>query len=163
MVLGLIQGQGLAYGTGPDRSFGSSLGKYVTAFQTEIYTILQCAYENIRRAYRHKQILIFSDSQAACKALSSLKVTSRLVAEYLDALPVLANCNVVTLIQVLGYFGIAGNEKLTKLLVKVQQCHYLVHSRLLEYLGVQQEKQLRTGLSFDNVLPGKIYKVTEKS
>jgi hypothetical protein len=34
-------------------------------FQTEIYAILLCAYENIRRAYKHKRILIFSDSQAA--------------------------------------------------------------------------------------------------
>jgi hypothetical protein len=46
-------------------------------FQTEIYAILQCAYENIRRAYnKNKWILIFSDSQTAFKALSSPKVTS---------------------------------------------------------------------------------------
>jgi hypothetical protein len=31
----------------------------------------------------------------------------------------------------------------------------------LEYLGVQQEKQLRTGLSVNSALPGKIYKVID--
>jgi hypothetical protein len=62
------------------------LGKYATVFQTEIYAILKCAYENIRRASRHKRILLFSDSQAALKALNGPKVTSRLVAECLDAL-----------------------------------------------------------------------------
>jgi hypothetical protein len=47
------------YGIRPDRSFSFSLGRYVTAFQTEICAILQCACENIRRAYRHKRTLIF--------------------------------------------------------------------------------------------------------
>jgi hypothetical protein len=68
------------HGLRPNRSYCFSLGKYATVFQTEIYAILQCAYENIRRAYRNKRILIFSDSQAALKALSGPKVTSRLVA-----------------------------------------------------------------------------------
>jgi hypothetical protein len=61
------------YGIRPERSFSFSLGKYATVFQTEIYAILQCACENIRRAYRHKWILTFSDSQAALKVLSSPK------------------------------------------------------------------------------------------
>jgi hypothetical protein len=62
-------------------------------FQTEIYAIPQCAYENIRRAYNHKQVLIFSDGQAALKALISPKATSGLVAECLDPLCALANWN----------------------------------------------------------------------
>jgi hypothetical protein len=41
-----------------------SLGKFATVFRTEIYAILQCAYENVRRAYRNRRLLIFSDSQA---------------------------------------------------------------------------------------------------
>jgi hypothetical protein len=57
------------------------LGKFASVFETEIYAILQCAYENIRRAYKNKRILIFFDSQAALKAM-----TSRLVAECLDVL-----------------------------------------------------------------------------
>jgi hypothetical protein len=91
------------------------LGKLVTVFQTEIYAILQCAYENIRRAYKNKRILILSDSQAALKALSSLKVTSGLVAECLDALSALASLNEVTLIWVPGHCGILGNEEADKL------------------------------------------------
>jgi len=68
------------FGLRPNRSFTFPPGKFATVFQTEIYAILQCAFENIRRAYKNKRILIFSDSQAALKALSSLKVTAGLVA-----------------------------------------------------------------------------------
>jgi hypothetical protein len=57
------------------------LGKFATVFQTEIYAILQCACENIRRAYKNKRIVIISDSQAALRAPSGRRVTSRLVAE----------------------------------------------------------------------------------
>jgi hypothetical protein len=44
------------YSFRPNRSHCFPLGKYATVFQTEIYAILQCAYENIRRAYRNKRI-----------------------------------------------------------------------------------------------------------
>jgi ribonuclease HI len=98
-------------GLRPNRGYCFPLGKYATVFQTEIYAILQCAYENMRRAYRNKQILIFSDSQAALKALSGPKGTSRLIAECLDALTVLADLTEVTLIWVPGHQGIRGNEK----------------------------------------------------
>jgi ribonuclease HI len=84
-------------------------------FQNEIYTILQRAYENIRRASKHKWILIFSDSQAALKVFSSLKMTSGLVAECQDALSALASLNEVTLVWVLGHCGIPGNEEADKL------------------------------------------------
>ena len=79
------------FGLRPNRSFSFPLGKFATVFQIEIYAILQCACENIRRAYKNKRILIFSDSQAALKALSCSKVTSELVAEGLDALSALAS------------------------------------------------------------------------
>jgi ribonuclease HI len=73
------------YGLKANESYSFSLGKFASVIQTEIYAILQCAYENIRWVYKNKRILIFSDSQAAVKALSGLKVTSRLVVECLDA------------------------------------------------------------------------------
>jgi hypothetical protein len=69
------------YGIRPNRSFSFSLGKFASVFQTESYAITQCEYENIRRADKNKRIMIFSDSQAALKALSGPKVTSRLVVE----------------------------------------------------------------------------------
>jgi ribonuclease HI len=77
--------------------------------------ILQCARENISWDHKHKRILIFSDSQAAIKALSGPKVISGLVAGCLDALSVLASENEVTLVWVPGHCGIHGNEKADKL------------------------------------------------
>jgi hypothetical protein len=91
------------------------LGKFATVFQTEIHAILQRAGENIRRAYKNKRILIFSDSQAALNAISSPKVTSRLVLECLNALSELAHLNEVTLVWVPGHRGIFGNEEADKL------------------------------------------------
>jgi ribonuclease HI len=124
------------YGKRPERSFSFPLGMHAIVFQTEIYAILQCACENIR-AYRHKQILIFSDSPATLKALSSPKVTSGLVAECLDALSALASWNEVTLVWVPGHCGIPGNEKADKLAKRGAATPLLGP----EYLGVQQEKK----------------------
>jgi ribonuclease HI len=107
-------GAGL-YGIRPNRSFSFSLDKFASVFQTEIYAIIQCAYENIRRAYKNKRIMIFSGSQAALKALSGPKVTSRLVVECQDALLALANHNEVTLMGVPGHQGIFGIEEADKL------------------------------------------------
>jgi len=103
------------FGLRPNRRFSFPLGKFATVFQTEIYAILKCACENIRRAYKNKRILIFSESQAALKALSSQKLTSRLVAECLDALPALASLNEITLTWVPGHRSISGNEEADKL------------------------------------------------
>jgi ribonuclease HI len=103
------------YSKRPDISFSFPLGIYANVFQTKIYATLQCACENIRRAYKHKWILIFSDSQVTLQALSSPKVTPGLVAECLDALSALASRNKVTLKWVPGHCGIPGTEKVDKL------------------------------------------------
>ena len=66
-------------------------------------------------AYKKKRILIFSDSQAALKALSNPKVTSGPVAECPDALSVLAGMNEINLIWVPGHCSIRGNEEADKL------------------------------------------------
>jgi ribonuclease HI len=104
-----------SFGVRPNRSLSFSLGKFATVFQTEIYAILQCAYENIRRAYRNKRILIFSDSQAALRALDGPKVKSDLVAEYLNALSGLAGQNKVILAWVPGHCGIQENKEADRL------------------------------------------------
>jgi hypothetical protein len=91
------------------------LGKVATVFQTKIYAILQRTCENIRRAYKHKQILIFSYSQTALKVLSSLKVTLGLGAECLDAFSALDSLNEVIFMWVPGHCGIPASEKADKL------------------------------------------------
>jgi len=103
------------FGLRPNRSFSFPLGKFATVFQTEIYDHLQGAFEKKRKACKNKRILIFSDSQAALKALNSPKVTSGLVAECLDSLTLLAGMNEVTLIRVPGYSSIRDNEEVDKL------------------------------------------------
>jgi hypothetical protein len=45
------------FGLRPNRSLSFPLGKFAIVFQTEVYAILQCACENIRRAYKNKRIL----------------------------------------------------------------------------------------------------------
>jgi hypothetical protein len=112
-VLDLTRELGLQYRALDQTEATTSLWVNMPVFQTEIYAILQCAYENIR-AYRNKRILIFSDSQAALKAVNGPKVTSRLVAECLDALSALADLNKITLIWVPGHRGICGNEQADK-------------------------------------------------
>jgi hypothetical protein len=77
------------------------------------FTFTLSAY--IRRAYRNERILIFSDSQAALRALVGPKVTSDLVAECLNAPSGLAGWNEVILAWVLGQCGIPGNEEADRL------------------------------------------------
>jgi hypothetical protein len=52
-------------------------------------------------------------------------------------------------------------KELINLQGKEQLRHYSAQSRLLEYLGVQQEKLLGTGLSANIIPPGIIYQVTD--
>jgi hypothetical protein len=147
------------YGLRPNRSLCFSLGEYATVFQTEIYAILQCAYENIRRAYTDKRILILSDRQAALTAIGRPKVTSRLVSECLDALQVLADLNEVNLIWVPCTRASWEMNRLTNLLDKRQQCTHSVQNRLLEYLSVWQRDAIKNWtehqhLSIWKVKPG---------
>jgi hypothetical protein len=129
-------------------------------FQTEIYAILQCARENIRRAYKHKWILVFPDSQAALKALRSPKVTSGPAAECLDALSALASLNEVTLMWVPGHCVIPGNEEVDKL---ARQASAMMLLDPEPALGISScsARETRTGLSINIILPGKIYQLID--
>ena len=74
-----------------------------------------CAKEITRQGTVNQSIAIFSDSQAALKAISSRQVNSRLVWDCLEALTELGSQNEVTLAWVPGHKGHKGNEKADEL------------------------------------------------
>jgi hypothetical protein len=144
------------YGLKSNKSYSFSLGKFASVFQTEIYAILLCAYENKRRAYKNKRILIFSDSQSALKTLSGPKVISRLDLECQEALSALAALKEITRFGCRGTMASLETKWMIGLVDKQQPCRYSVQSRLLEYLGVWQERQLRAGLRTNISVPGQM-------
>lgn len=85
---------------GTKTKFSYSLGQYPTVFQAEIYAIIECALENINKAYKNRNIYILSDSQAALKALESSQFTSKLVWDCLTYLTRLGEHNKVHLVWV---------------------------------------------------------------
>jgi hypothetical protein len=87
-----------------------SLGLHTTVFQAEIYTIKACIMENTEKGYTGRNIYILSDSQAAIKALDSLRINSKLVWDCHQSLVKLAEHNRIQLLWVLGHMGIDGNE-----------------------------------------------------
>jgi len=75
-----------------------SLGAFATFFQAAV-----C--ESIMRGYNGGTITIFTDSQAALKALESGTVKSKLVLKCLECLSELATHNSVQLVWVPGHLG----------------------------------------------------------
>lgn len=73
------------------------MGRYTSIFQAEVCAIGRCAEFNLQRNYRDKDIAILSDSQAAIKALSKAKITSKLVNEVRTALDKLGAVNKLTI------------------------------------------------------------------
>lgn len=86
------------------------MGVHPTVFQAEVTAIMECARENLRAGVRGASICIFSDSQAALKALSSCEFKSKLVWDCLATVSALGRLNNVTLCWVPGHTGIRGNE-----------------------------------------------------
>ena len=97
--------------TGPGISNFFPMGHWPTVFQAEIYAIIECTNTCLERNYRHANICIFCDSQAALKALNSPFCHSKLVWECILSLRKLAMKNQVNLYWVPGHCGIEGNEK----------------------------------------------------
>ena len=96
---------------GPGISISIPMGRWPTVFQAEIFAIYECAQVCLARKYRHANICIFSDSQAALKALKAFTCTSKLVWECILSLKQLAERNQVCLYWVPGHCGVEGNEK----------------------------------------------------
>ena len=95
---------------GPNTKVSIPMGMCPTVFQAELHAIEICARLNLSKGIKGARIYIFSDSQAALKALSSNLVDSISVKSCYDALQSLARLNKVKLGWVPGHQGIAGNE-----------------------------------------------------
>lgn len=103
------------YGKTTRTRLSFALGSYATVFQAEVYAILACGLENLKRVPKGKTIQICSDSQAALLAIQSSKVRSRLVLECKKTLNDLAIHNRVILTWVPGHSGVLGNEEADRL------------------------------------------------
>ncbi|XP_055527594.1 uncharacterized protein LOC129720181 [Wyeomyia smithii] len=100
---------------GPGVQISVAMGNWHTEFQAEIYAIIECVNVCLKRNYKHANILIFSDSRAALKALCAHKCTSKIVWECVLSLRRLCRMNSVNLYWVPGHSGIDGNEKADEL------------------------------------------------
>ena len=100
----------------PGLSDGSkALGSHVTVFQAEGLAISEAICCLVDSNVRGKRIAIYSDSQAAIRALGSCYTTSGIVEECRAAIYQLSSDNDVHLIWVRGHVGIAGNEEADRL------------------------------------------------
>lgn len=95
---------------GPRANIKIPMGKHPSIFQAEVEAISNCAQINLERGYRNVDIAILSDSQAALRALSSDKISSKLIWECVGKLQELGRHNKVNLYWVPGHVGIEGNE-----------------------------------------------------
>lgn len=90
-------------------SFGT--GGEVTLFQSEVYPIMQCEFDNLRRRFLDRHVTIFSDSQMELK--SSSPTGSILSCFHVPK--ELRTKNFLKLNMVPGHAGIAGNDMVDKL------------------------------------------------
>jgi hypothetical protein len=81
MSSGWLAGPGLmcVFGARPVRRLSFSLGVHITVFSAEMYALLACEKEYIRRAYTGEHIFVCSDGQAAFQAIDTFRVMLKLV------------------------------------------------------------------------------------
>ena len=114
------------YAQSVGRRPSSSLGRYATVFQAELYAILACVCEIQFQNRPEKHVSICSDSRAALKALQAIRTTSPLVHQCQKALNDISSQHAVGLYWVRGHAGVRGNE-ITDELAR--------GSSILEFLG----------------------------
>jgi Ribonuclease HI len=131
-------------GTGRDVFEGKtglvfSLGAFAAVFQAEVFAIMAALCK----------ITIFTDSQAALKALESVTVKSKLLLECLECLSELATRNSVQLVWVPGHEGILGNERADELAKKGADTRFtgpepvlgLPYSMVIRAIGDRMERK----------------------
>lgn len=102
--------------------FTFSLGCFSTVFQAEVFAISMCASICLEKHAKNRSIYIFSDSQAALKALGSFRITSKLVWDCYQTLCRLTSHNKVALIWVPGHTGIQVNKEADELARQGSSC-----------------------------------------
>ncbi|XP_017881064.1 uncharacterized protein LOC108625508 [Ceratina calcarata] len=104
---------GCAWLTGlPLRGSNEYLGNTTTVYQAEIMALIRCTEYMIHKDIKEVKIVIFTDSQAAIKALSKPMITSTLTLKCNELLNKLATKNrYLTICWSPGHVGIPGSEK----------------------------------------------------
>ena len=93
-----------------------SLGVYATVFQAEIHAISALAQELSKRGTADSTINIFTDSQAALKAISGESVMARTVLNCRETISILErNNNTIKILWVPGHSNVEGNERADEL------------------------------------------------
>jgi hypothetical protein len=82
-------------GRGTRQRFNFNPGRNTTVIRAEVYDIKAIADDNIQRGYCKRNIYIFSDCQAASKALDNCRITSRLAWDCHSSLIILYEGNQV--------------------------------------------------------------------
>lgn len=101
------------------------LGSIATVFQSEVVAIDEGAALLNESGTHGKRVTICSDSEASLKALSSCKVSSKIVNRCRESLKVLSEHNEVTLIWVPGHSDVRGNEMADKLARQGSKASYI--------------------------------------
>lgn len=99
------------YRTQDEFSANSRVSDDSTIMQAEVHGIKMCASQSLRDQLKNRNIIIYSDSQAALLALKKGTKVSSTVLECHDELNQLARENNVQLFWVPGHSDIKGNDK----------------------------------------------------
>lgn len=92
-----------------------SLNNSSSVFQAEIFAIDQCAKECLKMGCNVDSVCIYSDSQAALRALDSYATKSKTVLNCLKSIEELSANRKVTLKWIPAHSGFIGNEKADEL------------------------------------------------